>query len=169
MTHFEGIDHITLPASDLEQAERFYVDVLGATLARRFDRETFLRYRPDAAALADADATPLRLELAFGAGLELHVFLHRSHRPGPLRPHPHTAFRVAPDELDRLTARLVERGVHIDGPRRLGPPGQASVYFCDPFGNLLELCTLGYRRRIDEGPPDLARLEGLTLPGLGRK
>jgi hypothetical protein len=48
--------------------------------------------------------------------------------------------------------------VPIDGPRRLGPPGQASVYFADPFGNTLELVTTGYEGVVLDGPPDVGRL-----------
>jgi hypothetical protein len=48
--------------------------------------------------------------------------------------------------------------VPIDGPRRLGPPGHASVYFADPFGNTLELVTMGYAGSVSDGPPNVARL-----------
>ncbi|MCY1078883.1 VOC family protein [Archangium lansingense] len=46
----------------------------------------------------------------------------------------------------------------IDGPRRLGPPGHASVYFADPFGNVLEFVTMGYRGPVTDGPPDVSVL-----------
>jgi catechol 2,3-dioxygenase-like lactoylglutathione lyase family enzyme len=157
-TAFHGIHHTTLPAGDLERAERFYVELLGATLVRRLDRAAFLRLRPDREADADADNSPLHLALRFGSEQEVHVFLQRRHRPGPAAPHPHTALRVEPAELDRLTASLRAHGVAVDGPRRLGPPGHASVYFRDPAGNLLELCTLDYPRPVPDGPPDLAAL-----------
>jgi hypothetical protein len=48
----------------------------------------------------------------------------------------------------------------LDGPRRLGPPGHASVYFADPFGNLLELATMGYTSRVIEGLPDIPSSNG---------
>jgi hypothetical protein len=32
------------------------------------------------------------------------------------------------------------------------------VYFADPFGNTLELVTMGYRSLVLEGPPDVSRL-----------
>jgi catechol 2,3-dioxygenase-like lactoylglutathione lyase family enzyme len=62
------------------------------------------------------------------------------------------------DELDSSVARLREAGVPVDGPRRLGPPGHASIYFADPSGNLLELVTMGYGGTVEEGPPEPGKL-----------
>lgn len=154
----DGFDHITLPVHDLDSAERFYVGLLGAKLVRRFDRETFLRFRPDRAAETDADNSPLHLAVRLGDEPELHLFLQRKRgKPAPV-PHPHLAMRVDHDHLDAFVMRLRAGGVPLDGPRRLGPPGHASVYFADPFGNTLELATMGYTGAVQEGPPDVARL-----------
>jgi catechol 2,3-dioxygenase-like lactoylglutathione lyase family enzyme len=150
--------HVTLPVHDLDVAEWFYVTLLGAKRVSRFDRETFLRYRPDRATEADADNSPLHLEVQFGSAPELHLFLQRNRaRPVPA-PHPHIALEVAPNDIDVFHARLREAGVPTDGPRRLGPPGHASIYFADPFGNLLELVTMGYRGAVIDGPPDASKL-----------
>lgn len=158
MTHIEGFHHITLPCSNLADAERFHVELLGLTLERRFDRETFLRHAPDRADEADADNSPLHLTLRVGR-MELDVFLQRDHKmPATLRAHPHFAFDVDHDQLDAFIVRLERAGVPIEGPRRLGPPGHASIYFVDPFGNLLELATTGYQGKVPIGPPDLVAL-----------
>ncbi|MDC0670615.1 VOC family protein [Nannocystis radixulma] len=162
MTHtapaVEGFAHITLPIHDLEVAERFYVELLGAKLVRKFDRETFLRYRPDRAHEADADNSPQHLAVQFGNAVELHLFLQKGRsRPVPA-PHPHLAMGVNPRDLDTCIARLKHANVKIDGPRRLGPPGHASVYFADPFGNVLEFVTMGYRGPVNDGPPDVSVL-----------
>ncbi|KFE62696.1 VOC family protein [Hyalangium minutum] len=162
MTHtappVEGLAHITLPVHDLEAAERFYVALLGAKLVRKFDRETFLRVRPGRAHEADADNSPLHLSVQFGHAVELDLFLQKGRsRPVPV-PHPHLAMQVRPGDLDTCIARLQQAGVKIDGPRRLGPPGHASVYFSDPFGNLLEFVTLGYQGPVMDGPPDVSQL-----------
>ncbi|MCB9760137.1 MAG: VOC family protein [Alphaproteobacteria bacterium] len=153
-----GFSHITLPVGDLDVAERFYVGLLGATKLRRFDRETFLRYRPDRADEADADNSPLHLEIRFPGTTELHLFLQRGLAPRTPAPHPHYALSVAPGDLDAFTARLRDAGVPVDGPRRLGPPGHASVYFADPFGNTLELATFGYTGEVASGAPDVSVL-----------
>ena len=154
----DGFAHLTLPVHDLVVAEQFYVQLLGAKLLERFDRQTFLGHRPDRAHEADADNSPLHLEVQFHDAPELHLFLQRNRvKPVP-QPHPHIAFNVDHDELDVFVERLKNAGVPIDGPRRLGPPGHASVYFTDPFGNLLELSTMGYRGPVLEGVPEVARL-----------
>lgn len=89
---------------------------------------------------------------------ELHLFLQRGSARGTPRPHPHIAMNVDPDELDTFLARLRAAGVPVDGPRRLGPPGHASIYFADPFGNTLELVTLRYEGPTAFGPPDVSVL-----------
>jgi catechol 2,3-dioxygenase-like lactoylglutathione lyase family enzyme len=149
------MDHLTFPVADLEQAEAFYVGILGGQLLRRVDRTTFLRMRPERAAEADADNSPLHIAVRIGDGPELHLFLQRTLKRQPPRPHPHLAFRVDHDELDVFRAQLVAAGVTLDGPRQLGGPGQASLYFTDPWGQLLELATTNYRGAVLYGPPDL--------------
>ena len=61
-------------------------------------------------------------------------------------------------DLPKWRRRLAAEGVPIEGPLRLGPPGQASIYFNDPFGNHLELVTHGYVPDIPIGPPPMASL-----------
>lgn len=154
----DGFAHLTLPVHSLEVAEQFYVSLLGAKLVRKFDRETFLRMRPERAHEVDADNSPLHLAVLFHDAPELHLFLQKNRSKPVPAPHPHLAMNVDADELDRCMERLRDAGVPFDGPRRLGPPGHASVYFTDPFGNLLELVTLGYAGAVREGPPDVAVL-----------
>jgi catechol 2,3-dioxygenase-like lactoylglutathione lyase family enzyme len=154
----EGFHHITLPVHDLDTAERFYVGLLGAKLLRKLNREAFLRVRQDRAAEVDADNSPLHLALRVGDGPELHLFLQKLQRKPTPVPHPHFALSVDADQLDAFTVRLHAAGVPVDGPRRLGPPGHASVYFADPFGNTLELVTMGYTGSVLEGPPDVSKL-----------
>jgi catechol 2,3-dioxygenase-like lactoylglutathione lyase family enzyme len=153
----DSIVHLTFPVADLQQAEAFYVRLLGGELLRRFDRETFMRMRPDRAAEADADNSPLHIAVRLGDSPELHLFLRPGLARRPPQPHPHLAFNVDHDDLDPFRARLVEAGVKLDGPRRPGGPGQAWVYFTDPWGQLLELVTVNYRGSTLDGPPDMAR------------
>lgn len=153
-----GFHHITLPVHDLEVAEDFYTNVLGAVLLRRCDRETFARLRPGRVTEADQDNSPLHLAVRVGDGPELQLFLQRGREVPVPPPHPHLAMYVSPDQLDAFVERLRARGIPIDGPRRLGPPGHASVYFADPFGNTLELVTMGYETAVPEGAPDVSKL-----------
>ncbi|MCA9718949.1 MAG: VOC family protein [Myxococcales bacterium] len=152
-----GVDHITLPITDLGLAERFYVELLGLRLTRRVDREAFARRSPERADELARGDSPLHLGLRCG-DVEIDLFFAPDLPRRPLRSHPHLALRVDPRELDAHHARLRGAGVAVDGPRRLGPPGQASLYFTDPFGNLLELCATGYEGATELGPPRLERL-----------
>jgi len=154
----DSLDHITLPVGDLPLAEEFYAGLLGATVIERFDRETFLRHRPDRAHEVDAANTPLHLTLRFGDSADVQLFLQRGYARRTPVPHPHIAMAVDHDELDAFRARLAEARVPLDGPRRLGPPGHASLYFADPWGNTLELVTMGYSGAVLEGAPDVSVL-----------
>ena len=154
----DSVAHVTIPVGDLDEAESFYVHLLGGELIRRFDRETFLRYQPDRTAEADADNSPLHLELRFGDSPEFHLFLQRGLARKSPAPHPHLALQVDADELDRFRLRLMAAGVPLDGPRRLGGPGHASVYFADPWGQLLELVTTGYQGEVAMGHPHATKL-----------
>lgn len=153
------LSHITMCARDLQVAEAFYVDLLGARLVRRMDRETLLRTRPDRAHEADDANSPLHLSVAFGDDhCELQLFLQRWPAQPSEQGHPHVAIEVPPHELLERKARLEARGVPVDGPRRLGPPGHASLYFFDPFGNHLEFATMGFEGPVSVGPPAHERL-----------
>jgi catechol 2,3-dioxygenase-like lactoylglutathione lyase family enzyme len=138
----EGFHHITLPVHDLDSAETFYVRLLGATLVRK----------------ADADDRAFHFAVKLHDGPELHLFLETNRGKTVPAPHPHLAMTVDSDQLDAFAMRLRAANVPIDGPRRLGPPGHASVYFADPSGNTLELVTMGYEGPVLEGPPDVSRL-----------
>ena len=152
---YAGIDHVTYPVLDLDTAEKFYTEVLGGELLERFDAETFLRYRPERAEeLANPRNSPLHLSLQFGRGARVDLFLQNFGQPAHEQAHPHLAFGVSPADLDRAVAHLRSVGVPVDGPRRLGPPGQASAYFFDPFGNKLEFVTDAYPHAIPFGAPN---------------
>ena len=124
-----GIDHITLPVADLAVAERFYCGLLGATMTRRLDEEAFRRLRPERVGeLGHPHNSPLHLSLGFGGeGPQLDLFLQGTEPLAP-RPDPHLALGVAGAHLDAVKRTLTDAGVSTDGPRRLGPPGQASLY-----------------------------------------
>lgn len=49
------------------------------------------------------------------------------------------AFRVTPNEVDRIHARLVAEGVPVLDPPTDQPWGHRTVFFRDPDGNVLEI------------------------------
>jgi catechol 2,3-dioxygenase-like lactoylglutathione lyase family enzyme len=149
-----GLDHVTIPCLDLRVAEEFYIGLLGARVLIRID-EAFLR---KVGRFDDADAGAIHTSVVFSGGPRLDLFIQPNGQPPALAGHPHHAFFVPPRELLRWKNRLHDAGVPTFGPTRLGPPGQASLYFNDPFGNHLELVTQGFVPDIPTGAPDMASL-----------
>jgi catechol 2,3-dioxygenase-like lactoylglutathione lyase family enzyme len=151
-----ALDHVTLPVRDLALARRFYCDVLGAAYSMTVDDDTFRRFgRPP----ADNDGEGSHhVSVYLGGSTRVDLFLQRSGQPDPRAGHPHYAFHVPPRHLLKWKALLEARGVPTEGPLQLGPPGQASLYFNDPFGNHLELVCLGFTKPIPVRPPVMSAL-----------
>lgn len=110
-----GIRHVALFASDLESAERFWVDVMGYTV----------EWRPD----------PDNVYLAVGAD---NLALHR--RPSPAGVGPdrldHIGLAVAaPDDVDAWAAHLASHGIVVKAAPRTHRDGSRSLYFPAPDGS----------------------------------
>lgn len=157
-----GVEHITVPVTDLARARHFYCGVLGGTWLMTVDDETFRRFGRPAAPNGGEGAHHVSVYL--GGATRVDLFLQHSGQPAPAAGHPHLAFGVSPRDLTRWMARLAAHGVATDGPLQLGPPGQASVYFNDPFGNHLEITCMGFTRAVAQRPPLMERLAWPT-PG----
>jgi catechol 2,3-dioxygenase-like lactoylglutathione lyase family enzyme len=154
------IDHVTLPCKDLAAAERFYVGLLGARIMFRVDEEFMKRMgRPPEEA-----ARGTHISVVFDGGPRLDLFQYPEGQPPPLADHPHLALEVSPADMLAWRAKLEAAGVPTDGPRRLGPPGQASLYFNDPSGNHLELTALGFSRPLPVGAPTMQNLLPRSTP-----
>ncbi len=95
------------------------------------------------------------LSLYMGGSTRIDLFLQTGGQSPLQQGHPHYAFRVSPGQMARWKRRLEAHGVPTEGPLRLGYPGQASLYFLDPFGNHLELTCDGYAPEIPFRPPVL--------------
>jgi len=150
------IDHVTVPVHDLDEARRFYCDILGAAFLMRADNAFFKRVgRPS---LDPATQGAFHISVLFGGSTRVDLFLQNFGQAAPTQPHPHYAFRVPARDLPKWKARLEAMEVPTDGPLRLGPPGQASLYFNDPFGNHLELTCFGYAEEIPVRPPEMSKI-----------
>ena len=157
-----ALDHVTIPVRDLALARRFYCDVLGAAYAMTVDDETFRRFgRPPA---ENGGEGSHHVSVYLGGSTRVDLFLQRSGQPPATAGHPHYAFHVAPRQMLKWKSLLASRGVPTEGPLQLGPPGQASLYFNDPFGNHLELVCLGYSRAIPVRPPVMADIAWTPRP-----
>jgi catechol 2,3-dioxygenase-like lactoylglutathione lyase family enzyme len=149
-----GLDHVTIPCHDLRTAEDFYIGLLGARVLIRVN-EAFLR---KVGRFDDAERGAIHTSIVFSGGPRIDLFVQPDGQPPPTAGHPHLALHVPPSELISWKKRLNGAGVTTYGPTQLGPPGQASLYFNDPFGNHLELVTRGFVGEIPIGPPDMNSL-----------
>jgi catechol 2,3-dioxygenase-like lactoylglutathione lyase family enzyme len=159
-----ALEHITIPVKDLEIARKFYCDVLGAAYLMTVDDETFRRFgRPPAGNNGEGAH---HVSVYMGGRTRLDLFLQSAGQPAPTAGHPHFAFKVSPGAMRTRQRLFEEKGIPYDGPIQLGPPGQASLYFNDPFGNHLEITCLGFAEEIPVRIPDMARLAWTPEPPL---
>jgi catechol 2,3-dioxygenase len=124
--HPPRIDHVFITAEDVDQAARFFQEVLGFRLTE---------------------------QLVARDGHRLAVWLERSHTPhdlaillGPNGGLHHFAFWLDDwNEVRRAADILSYNGVRIDaGPTRHGVTRGYTIYFFDPVGNRNEVFTGGY-------------------------
>ncbi|MGJ8529093.1 VOC family protein [Maritalea sp.] len=123
-----GIDHIVFLVDDLEKAMRFYLDVLGCQPGYSYPE--------------------LGMEQVW-AGISLIVLWDYTHEGGSEARPPvlggqnvdHVCLAAGPFDHNELRSHLKQHGVEIEreafhgGARGVGN----SFYFCDPFGNKIEL------------------------------
>ena len=110
----QGVHHVSLNVGDVDEAARFYVDVLGLEVLPR----------PD----FGFPGLWLRSE-----GQEIHLMQVES----PQTPAgQHFAFRV--DDIDATIEELRGRGVRVSDPLPL-PGGARQAFLKDPSGNLIEI------------------------------
>src|SRR5262245_9269316 len=127
-----GLEHLTIPVTDLAVARRFYCEMLGGAVLMTVDDEMLRRFnRPPA---PDNGEGSHHVSVYLGGATRVDLFLQHAGQPAVAIGHPHYAFAVPARDLPAWQRRLAAEGVPIDGPLQLGPPGHASIYFNDPFG-----------------------------------
>ncbi len=163
-----GIDHAGVQVADILWAEEFYTGVLGLSVEHRMGWNTadYVRARDwsegkeDMApgtrrldkrysVMVDRKSVPranMQIFLGFGRAT-LAVFLANQHFQEPLEElmvgTPRVAFTTTVAGLDGAAKALEKHQIPHHGPVR-HPPGAPvgrSLYFKDPGGNFLELCT----------------------------
>ncbi len=137
MSELESISHSGICVADLREAERFYVNVLGARILNRVNFNTDDARR----------GRSIHTNLLLGDYL-FALMLPKDRMPMPPdNVHCGTngfrhGFAVPRERFEEVVARLRSRGVPFEGPilhPDAGPLG-ASIYFKDPGGNFLEVC-----------------------------
>lgn len=114
-----GISELVLEVSDLEEARRFYRDVLGL-------EETLY-----------GEGAEGRYWYLIGETARLGLWTEQVGLAGGRGgAHVHYAFNVRDDEIEGLKRRIEEAGSEVEGPIQLGP-GRA-IYVTDPDRNVVE-------------------------------
>jgi catechol 2,3-dioxygenase-like lactoylglutathione lyase family enzyme len=158
---FRGIDHIGITVPDLDEAETFLVDVLGAvhvyTLgAKRSDddwMERHLGVHPRTV------ITEIRFyRLGHGANLEVFQYEAADGQAGPPRNSDigghHLALYV--DDMEAAIAHLQAHGIEIMGTptaSRESAAGQRWLYFRSPWGMQFELVSFPDGKAYESGAP----------------
>jgi catechol 2,3-dioxygenase-like lactoylglutathione lyase family enzyme len=124
MLKTEGVLHFTIPVKNLDRSEKFYCETLGFRKIGRSDRIVFLRAGEDFFNLTYSE-NPITLNAAG-------------------RHEIHSAFRVTPQEYERILTLLPQSGVEIfkQEDRRVGVFVGRSAYIRDPDGNVIEFIDL---------------------------
>ncbi len=115
MSLLGGVHHVSLDVADVEDAGRFYEEVLGLT---RIERPDF----GFPGAWFDA------------SGTQVHLIEVGTHEAPTSQ---HFAFRV--DDVDAVCAALVDKGVDVSPPSAGFPGAGRQAFLKDPSGNLIEL------------------------------
>jgi catechol 2,3-dioxygenase-like lactoylglutathione lyase family enzyme len=118
MLSIGGVYEVAIRVRDLARAEAFYCGVLGLEVGLRDERRPWLFLR-------------------VGGQAGMCVLQEDSGE----WPQPHFAFTVAGADLEPAAAALRAHGVAVDGPRTIAWMPARVLYFSDPDGHLLELCT----------------------------
>lgn len=143
-----GGDHVGITVPDLEEATRFFVDILGAQqfydLGPFESEDDWMEAHLGVA--RDARVDRLRF-LRLGNGLNIELFQYTAREQNTVPPKNsdvgghHIALYV--DDVEAAVSYLAEHGVKIMGEptvRTTGPSaGQTWVYFQAPWGLQLEL------------------------------
>ena len=114
-----GIDHVVLWVSDLERSKRFYMDLLGMTVAHESEWQSFLHCGNQQIALFDATRRGVTVQ---GGALQ------------------HMALPMEPASYEETKARVEEEGCAVEGRR--GDP--TCIYFDDPDGHRIQLLYTGH-------------------------
>jgi catechol 2,3-dioxygenase-like lactoylglutathione lyase family enzyme len=121
LTLIKQLTYVIVLCDDIERVKAFYRDLFAFPIDS--ESETTLAFRAGSVLLSLRQRT----RGYDGQGV-------RAELPGM-----QIAFLVAPEEVERCYAQLVEKGVTILDPPTDQPRGHRTVYFADPEGNILEI------------------------------
>ncbi|HZR38589.1 MAG TPA: VOC family protein [Ktedonobacteraceae bacterium] len=161
-----GVEHIGLTVPDLDEATRFFVQVLGCEVVYTMGpfpyKENWFDLNPEL--LPQIRRTIRTLSCGNGAHIELFEFTAPDQRKQMPRNidyggH-HVAFYV--DDMDAAIAYLKDKGVKFYGGKKYGSGPEAGkdstfIHFCTPWGLILELVSYPNGRAYEQEKPPIWR------------
>ena len=124
-----GWDHIAISVPDMVEAEKWYVDILGAEVVSRYNWG------------GDTEHAGPHEDIRIGQHI-ISIFLGEPLDASPSPRLFHYAFNCrSVEESDTWRAHLESKGVTCRGPVAHRGFGAVSLYFSDPWGTRLEICT----------------------------
>ncbi len=118
-----------LCATDLDEAEAFYTQVLGLEMfAKEPGRHAFFRCGNSVFLLFNPEVTAHETSIINGSPVPRHGTTGAGH----------VCFRIAENEIPAWRERLQRAGIEIESEVEW-PAGGTSLYFRDPAGNCLEV------------------------------
>ena len=124
--------HVGVSVSDLDQARKWYADVLGMTEGYAFE------IPPVGVRGCFMEGYGTRVELLERAGSDPGI--GGQDPPAALLTHGYGHVAFAADDLDETFAEFVARGATpVWGPRPSPEPGVRMAFIADPDGNLIEI------------------------------
>ncbi len=141
--------HTSFTVSEIERSIRFYTDILGGKLTRRWERSG-----PEIQQVVGVKGAHLKMALVQIGTLNLELIQYASGGAPAINPTinqpgtAHIGFSV--DDVDKFAGQLGSKGVRFYGalasvppagssPGTKPPPGARAVYFADPDGITLEI------------------------------
>jgi catechol 2,3-dioxygenase-like lactoylglutathione lyase family enzyme len=142
-----AFNHVGQVVTDLERSRRFYCELLGFTFLRE------IQPPDESSAQLLSLAPPLGMTAVYlgrdGFVLELLHFSARGQTQPPatraMNEPGLTHISLSVDDLDGVLARVPEYGGAVITSSNIG----VGVFVRDPDGQLIELLTMDYRRRLD--------------------
>ena len=144
-----GIQHVAIKVHDIDEAIRFYTDVMGMRLSERHEPGTLRPGGPGMAFMSCGQnhhdvnlvfyakgrgPTPVENTRDVGAGgLHHYAFLVRDRAEFDA-----WVRHIRACGVKFVAGPLVHSSLHPEGDRT--PGENRSVYFCDPSGNAIEIC-----------------------------
>ena len=120
----QGLGEVALRVNDLDAMQRFYSDVIGLELMRRFPGSAFFR-------IAAGVTGHTQILALFDRGEVDHPRAEHS-------PLDHLALAIAPEDYEGEKARLQGLGLNVTEAYHEWVQWR-SLYVCDPEGNTVEL------------------------------